>query len=149
MAAHPPEPPSEFVLNHDLARFDPAFLVSLTDYIGSKTDLLATAGAFSGPAGGTGIRCQSILFLDMSGFLEELFLESGNIVQGGLGILFSGNGKVVLLLPLDKKLEELGNVPRVLLPIEARRPCPVPGTVGRIFRIHVHRLDGALTAGSS
>ena len=53
----------------------------------------------------------------------------------------------ILLLALHQQLEELRNVPGVLLPFEARRPGAVPRAVGHVFRIVVDRLDGALAAG--
>jgi hypothetical protein len=56
----------------------------------------------------------------MSGFLEELFLEGRNIVQGGLGVLFAGDRQVILLLTFYEQFEELRDMPSVLLPFEPR-----------------------------
>src|SRR5262249_50710046 len=89
------------------------------------------------------------LFLDMPSFLEEVLLERGDVIPRRLGILLAGDGKVILLLPLHQQLEELKDVPGVLLPFEARRPCAVPWTVGHVFRIVVDRLHRALAAGGS
>src|SRR5688572_20773503 len=82
----------------------------------------------------------------MPGFLEQLFLEDSNIVQGGLGVLFAGDRQIILLLTLYEQLEELRDMPGVLLPIETRRPGTVPRAVGYVFGIVIDRLDRTLAA---
>src|SRR5262245_11108875 len=47
-----------------------------------------------------------VQLLDMPGFREELLLELGDIVEGGLGVLLAGDGEVILLLTLHQELEE-------------------------------------------
>src|SRR5215216_1557140 len=96
-----------------------------------------------------GLRIVSSLFLDMSGFLQELLLEGSDVIERGLRVLLAGNGEVVLFLALHQKLEEFRNMPGILLPFQARRPSAVPRTVGDILRVHIHRLDRTLTAGGS
>src|SRR6185503_2024046 len=89
----------------------------------------------------------NVTSLDQSRFRQQVLLELGDIVQGRLGILLAGDGEVELVLLLGQQLEELRHVPHVLLPIQRRRPGPVPGAVSYVFRIRVHGLDGRLTAG--
>ena len=47
------------------------------------------------------------MLLDQAGVLQEVFLELGDVIQRGLGVLLAGDGKVELVLLLREQLEEL------------------------------------------
>ena len=55
----------------------------------------------------------------------------------------------ILLLRLDQQLVEIRHVPDVLLPVEARRPGPVPGAESLVFRLAVDALEPALAAAAA
>ena len=75
----------------------------------------------------------SVTLLDQARFLQQVLLELGDVVQGRLGVLLAGDGKVELVLLLGQQLEELRHVPDVLLPIELTGPRP--GSTGGRSRI--------------
>ena len=58
---------------------------------------------------------------------QQVLLEGRDVVHRRLRVLLAGDRLDVLLLRLDQELEEVRHVPDVLLPVEARRPGPVPG----------------------
>ena len=94
------------------------------------------------PAGGPG----PVRLLDVAGLGQELLLERGDRVQRLPGALLPGDGLVELLLLLDEQLEELGDVPHVLLPLQARPERVVPRPEARVVVREVHALQAALAA---